>query len=125
MNNNWAEVELYRNQYDELPCENAKEINFVEAYKKAAQNLLDGKLDTFNAASLLKYAAYVCESSCYRQFYDKELNKNKCFLCNDAVATVRGSIGDVVHRVDVFYCDPCCEELFKSKDRRGKNQPRR
>ncbi len=53
----WAQVELFRNQHGDLPQpDDKRKIELEKAFKAAEENCLAGKLDPFNAASMLWYA---------------------------------------------------------------------
>lgn len=56
-NISWAQVELFRMQYGCLPGPNdTRPIDFEIAFKAAHKQVMDRKLDPFNAAMMLWYA---------------------------------------------------------------------
>jgi hypothetical protein len=56
-NISWAQVELFRWQYGELPKpEDTREIDYEKAFKAASEGCKEGKLDPFNASMMLWYA---------------------------------------------------------------------
>lgn len=61
-NDSWAQVELFRWQYGELPQpDDDRHIQVDIALANAAKACREGKLDPFNAASMLQYAGKLLE----------------------------------------------------------------
>lgn len=59
-NDNWAEVELFRWQYGELPKPtDSRRLNLAEAAAKMAKAVSAGDVSPFNAASVIAYLGKV------------------------------------------------------------------
>ena len=119
MSKEWGSVELFRQQYDDLPKENDdREIDHRLAFKKAAENVYNGKLDKFNCASLLSLAGDICENIGFKIKYDDSFSKNKCFLCNCDKPEYKASMSTIVESFNVYYCCQCLTKIFQTERRK-------
>lgn len=122
MDKAWAEVELFRAQYGELPkSDDTRKIDYGIAFKKASENCRDGKLDPHNAASLLWLASEMSKDMGVELSYDKSIDEKQCFLCHKEPAEYKGTMGDRGERFDVFYCYSCLDNVFKTHRPKGKH----
>lgn len=56
----WAQVELFRHQYGELPKDNDKRtIDYPKAFTMGAELISKGKVDPYNASTIVELASYI------------------------------------------------------------------
>lgn len=111
---NWAIVELYRNQHGKLPGgSDDLPLDFSEAFHAAAEKVSKGELDTFNAASLLHAAGDICNSVNFVK--GQTPISGKCFACQSGEAKYSVQIQDK-DEGETFsrsWCYDCLKSIFK------------
>ena len=72
----WAQVELFRYEYGELPKDNDKRtIHYCKALSMGADLIRNGKVDPYNASTIVEFAAYMVNQY-FKLFIDfKKLQK--------------------------------------------------